>query len=210
MPSRRSKRRHARPRTAQLNCWRWRGASTQSPCSSSTATRTNSSISTSASSSSSSPSSCGVGGGEPGEVGQRFAAFLRQRRRVARGQAEAAEEAAAPVEQRAAALAQRCVGVGQQQLEAETAVVQLRWPWPARRRSSALSAATCGSAASAITLRQPVAAPARRRRPASRTARHAVRRRPSPRPSSRAAASTSAGAGRASDTARPSRLGVTV
>src|SRR5690606_40430947 len=42
--------------------------------------------------------------GQPGEVGERFAALLGQRRVLARGQAEAAEETAAPFEQRTAAL----------------------------------------------------------------------------------------------------------
>ena len=64
-------------------------------------------------------------GGEPGDVGQRFAAFLRQRRRLAGGQAETAEEAAAPVEQGAAAARQRRIGVGQQQFETEAAVLEL-------------------------------------------------------------------------------------
>src|SRR3546814_2947818 len=40
------------------------------------------------------------GGGEPGDVGQRLAAFVRQRRVLAGGQAERAEEATAPFEQR--------------------------------------------------------------------------------------------------------------
>src|SRR3546814_10820451 len=43
------------------------------------------------------------GGGEPGDVGQRLAAFVRQRRVLAGGQAERAEEATAPFDQRAAA-----------------------------------------------------------------------------------------------------------
>src|SRR6478672_707558 len=64
--------------------------------------------------------------GEPGDVGERLAAFLRQRRFGAGRKAESAEEAAAPVEQRAAAFAQRRVGARQQQLEAEVAILELR------------------------------------------------------------------------------------
>src|SRR3546814_759346 len=66
------------------------------------------------------------GGGEPGDVGQRLAAFVRQRRVLAGGQAERAEEATAPFEQRAAALGQPGIVVGQQQREFETLVLELR------------------------------------------------------------------------------------
>ena len=73
------------------------------------------------------------------------------------GQAEAAEEPAAPLEQRAAALGQRGVGIGQQQGEVEAAVGQLR----------------------GAGLAQFVQRAARRRRPAAR-------RRPAPWPAIRA------------------------
>lgn len=67
----------------------------------------------------------GGGSGELGDVGERFAAFIRQRWLAPSGQAEPAEEAATPVEQRATAFDQRRLLIGDQQLEAETAIVEL-------------------------------------------------------------------------------------
>src|SRR3546814_3353314 len=64
------------------------------------------------------------GGGEPGDVGQRLAAFVRQRRVLAGSQTERAEEATAPFEQSAAALGQTGIVVGQQQREIETLVIE--------------------------------------------------------------------------------------
>src|SRR5690606_875448 len=66
-----------------------------------------------------------LGAGQLAEVLQRLAAFLRQRRVGAGGQAEGAEEAAAPVEQGLGAVAGRGLVVHQQQLEGEVAVLQL-------------------------------------------------------------------------------------
>src|SRR5690606_32451344 len=61
---------------------------------------------------------------QPRQVRQRLAALRRQWRFAAGCQAEAAQEATAPVEQRAAALQQRSLAARQQQLEAELAVRQ--------------------------------------------------------------------------------------
>ena len=157
----------------QLKRCRCCGASTQSPCSSSTATRTNSSISTNASSSSSSPSSCGLRGGELGQIAQRFAAVFRQRRFGTGGQAEPAKEATAPVEQRAAAL-------GQEKHRRRAAAVRTRshGRTVARRWPSATDPVGCLLRPRAAR-RRPAPWPAshgsmRRHRPASRTDRRAV------------------------------------
>ena len=65
------------------------------------------------------------GRGQLGEVGQRFAALFRQRRIGARGETEATEEAAAPVEQAATAIREAGIIVREQQVEREVARVQL-------------------------------------------------------------------------------------
>jgi hypothetical protein len=119
------------------------------------ATRTNSSISANASSSSSSPSSCGRRGGQPGDIRQRFAAFIGQRRRSAGGKAETTEESAAPVEQCTAALRQGGVGIRinnskPKPRSSSCALVA------ARMASSAPSRGACGRSVVGHDLRQPV------------------------------------------------------
>src|SRR5690606_37499956 len=59
------------------------------------------------------------GAGQAGEVGQCLRALPREPRFAARGEPERADEAPAPVEQRAAALGQRCTLVRDQQFQAE-------------------------------------------------------------------------------------------
>ena len=66
-----------------------------------------------------------AGGGQPGEVGECFAPFLRQRWRVTGSQTESSKKSAAPIEQCPTAFGQRCIGCGLQQFERKTAVVQL-------------------------------------------------------------------------------------
>src|SRR4249919_4332384 len=66
----------------------------------------------------------GGGRGEPGQVVQGLGTLFRQRRVGAGREPERAEEAAAPVEQRTAALAEGGIAFGKQQLEGETAIAQ--------------------------------------------------------------------------------------
>ena len=63
---------------------------------------------------------------QPGKVGQGFRAFFRQRGCVPRCEPEPTQESAAPVEQGAAAVGQRGIGVRQQQFEAKPPILELR------------------------------------------------------------------------------------
>ena len=162
---------------AGRSCLHWRqfkrcrccAASTQSPCSSSAATRTNSSSLHQRFLVLLVAIVLRLRGGELGEVGQRFAAVFGQRRCRARGQAEAAEESTAPVEQRAATLGQRSIGIGQQQLELETSIGQLRGAGQAQLVQCAVRRRLRPTSASTITRASQSRSCGRRLRPASRT-----------------------------------------
>src|SRR5690606_25603295 len=112
----------------------------------------------------------GAGGGEPGQVGQRFLALLRQPRVGARGQPEAAHEPPAPLEQRTAAQRQRGLPGRPQQLQPEVPVLELldrgrahpRQRGVLGRRRQAVVHHDPGQpvAAGVATARQPAAEPA--------------------------------------------------